>query len=443
MEYISLHIGHAGANIGLSSWDILSREHGINSDGQTETPTEIESHKRSTFFYELERNIWRPRAVFVDLEPLSCSSTDLFDSEDIVVGKEDTGGCWARSYYQVGPPLVELALERIRHQAERADSLSGFILSYSPAGGTGGSIASLLVDSIVASYPRKSLVDVSLASGAGVSSVGAYNTALTAHALGEHIDVSFMLGEGALLRRSRALGVEAPAHRHSNQVASQLVSSLTASVRCGGGIDSMASLQSMMVPFPRIQHVGVSLSLTPSRSPDGTPPAYRAPTASEMVPALFEKDSTISPFSAADGMLMASTIMFRGDTTPSAVNAAANRARARGHLFRQVNWASPLRMAGITYTRTAVPPGSFLRQQYRSALLLFNSSAVRHVWSGLGHRVDQMLSRGAFLHWYTRAGMDVRELEQAREGIRLLDNDYREIEGCDGSVSSSDESSVE
>jgi len=64
-EFIWIHIGQAGVQVGLACWELFCLEHGINLDG---TIRELTTNSTSMFSLSQD-NSYIPRALIVDTEP--------------------------------------------------------------------------------------------------------------------------------------------------------------------------------------------------------------------------------------------------------------------------------------------------------------------------------------------------------------------------------------
>lgn len=79
-EVISINLGQAGVQLGTVCWQLYCVEHGINPCGYPkeippgdygDVPTDNNTLQEGfhTFFMELPKGNFTPRALFVDLEP--------------------------------------------------------------------------------------------------------------------------------------------------------------------------------------------------------------------------------------------------------------------------------------------------------------------------------------------------------------------------------------
>ena len=213
-ECISSHVGQAGVQISNFCWELYRLEHGIQPDDQMLSDKTIGGgdDSFSTFFSETGAGKHVPRAALVDLEPTIIDEvrTDtyhqLFHPEQIVTGKEDA----ANNYSQ-----------------------------------------RLSVD-----YGRKSKLEFSIYPATQVSTavVKPYNSILTTHTILEHSDCAFVVDNEAIYDICyRNLDIEGPTYTNLNRLMSQIVSSITASLRCDGALNvDLTEVQTNLVPYPHI-----------------------------------------------------------------------------------------------------------------------------------------------------------------------------------------------
>ncbi|KAJ1443339.1 Tubulin/FtsZ, GTPase domain-containing protein, partial [Ochromonadaceae sp. CCMP2298] len=143
-EIITLQVGQCGNQIGSEFWKQLCAEHGISPDGTLHEYARNGDDRKDVFFYQADDDHFIPRNLMIDLEPRVINSIqsgtyrDLFNQENFFIAKEGggAGNNWASGYRQ-GAENEDAVLEMIDREADGSDSLEGFVLSHSIAGGTG------------------------------------------------------------------------------------------------------------------------------------------------------------------------------------------------------------------------------------------------------------------------------------------------------------------
>ncbi|KAK6913237.1 Tubulin/FtsZ, GTPase domain [Dillenia turbinata] len=263
-ECISIHIGQAGIQVGNACWELYCLEHGIRPDGQMPGDRTVGGGDDAfnTFFSETGAGKHVPRAVFVDLEPTvidevrTGSYRQLFHPEQLISGKEDAANNFARGHYTIGKEIVDLCLDRIRKLADNCTGLQGFLVFHAVGGGTGSGLGSLLLERLSVDYGKKSKLGFTVYPSPQVSTsvVEPYNSVLSTHSLLEHTDVSVLLDNEAIYDICRrSLDIERPTYTNLNRLISQVISSLTASLRFDGALNvDVTEFQTNLVPYPRI-----------------------------------------------------------------------------------------------------------------------------------------------------------------------------------------------
>ena len=137
-------------------------------------------------------------------------------------------------------------MERIRKLCDACTGLQGFLIFHSYGGGTGSGFTSLLMERLSVEYGKKAKLEFSIYPSPKVSTsvVEPYNSILTTHTTLEHSDVAFMVDNEAIYDICRRnLGVDRPSYFNLNRLISQVVSSVTASLRFEGALRIIPYLQ--------------------------------------------------------------------------------------------------------------------------------------------------------------------------------------------------------
>ncbi|KAL2621704.1 hypothetical protein R1flu_001909 [Riccia fluitans] len=405
----------------------------------------------NTFFTETGSGKHVPRAIFLDLEPIvidevrTGSYRVLFHPEQLISGKEDAANNFARGHYtesgfmpcmqhlrlnsikrRVGKEIVDLCLDRIRKLADNCTGLQGFLIFHAVGGGTGSGLGSLLLERLSVDYGKKSKLGFTVFPSPQVSTavVEPYNSVLSTHSLLEHTDVSVLLDNKAIYDICRrSLDTEHPTYTNLNRLISQIISSLTASLRFDGALNvDITEFQTNLVPYPRI-HFMLS-SYVPLISAEK---AYHEQlSVAEITNSAFEPSSMMAKCDPRHGKYMACCMMYRGDVVPKDVNSAVASIKCK-KTIQFVDWCPTGLKCGINYQLPTVVPGGDLAKVQRAVCMISNSTSVAEVFSRIDHKFDLMYAKRAFIHWYVGEGMEEGEFSEAREDLAALEKDYEEV----------------
>ncbi|CAI7920609.1 unnamed protein product [Closterium sp. NIES-54] len=267
------------------------------------------------------------------------------------------------------------------------------------------------------------------------SVVEPYNSVLSTHSLLEHTDVAVLLDNEAIYDICRrSLDIERPTYTNLNRLVSQVISSLTASLRFDGALNvDVTEFQTNLVPYPRI-HFMLS-SYAPVISAEK---AYHEQlSVAEITNSAFEPSSMMAKCDPRHGKYMACCLMFRGDVVPKDVNAAVATIKTK-RTIQFVDWCPTGFKCGINYQPPTVVPGGDLAKVQRAVCMISNSTSVAEVFSRIDHKFDLMYAKRAFVHWYVGEGMEEGEFSEAREDLAALEKDYEEV-GADSTEPGDDE----
>ncbi|OWF49291.1 Tubulin alpha chain [Mizuhopecten yessoensis] len=315
-----------------------------------------------------------------------------------LTGKEDAANNYARGHCTIGKEYADSVLDLVRKLSDNCSGLQGFLIFHNFAGGTGSGFASLLMERLSVDYGKKSKMEFAVYPAPQVSTsvVEPYNSILTTHTTLEHSDCAFMVDNEAIYDIcKRNLDIESPSYINLNRIISQIVSSITASLRFDEALNvDLNEFQTNLVPYPRI-HFPLA-TYAPIISAEK---AYNEQLGvGEITTACFEPQNQMVKCDPRNGKYMAVCLLYRGDVVPKDVNKAIGTIKTK-RLIQFVDWCPTVFKVGINYQPPTVIPGGVLAKVQRAVCMLSNTTAIAEAWARLDHKFDLMYARRAFVHW--------------------------------------------
>ena len=177
--------------VGYEFWKQLCLEHGITQDGLIRDDIEVETgDRKDVFFYQADDEHYIPRAILLDLEDRVINGIrtgdyrKLYNPENFLVDTQGggAGNNWASGYGQAKDKIEDI-MDMIDREADGSDSLEGFVVCHSIAGGTGSGMGSYMLEALNDRYSKKLVQTYSVFPNDGESNsdvvVQPYNSILT------------------------------------------------------------------------------------------------------------------------------------------------------------------------------------------------------------------------------------------------------------------------
>ncbi len=160
IDYLFLHCNFSV--VGSEFWKQLCSEHGISADGTLQEYAVAGEDRKDVFFYQADDDHFIPRNLMIDLEPgvihkiKTSAYKDLYNQENFFVCSEGggAGNNWASGHRQ-GAEHEDAVFEMVDREADNSDSLEGFVLCHSIAGGTGSGMGSYMLERLNDHFPKK------------------------------------------------------------------------------------------------------------------------------------------------------------------------------------------------------------------------------------------------------------------------------------------------
>jgi tubulin gamma len=450
-EIITLQVGQCGNQIGSEFWKQLCVEHGISRDGTLEDYVVNNTHpidtlssavddRKDVFFYQADDEHYIPRAILIDLEPrvihtiLSSPFANLYNPENIYLSSDGggAGNNWAYGYSK-GDHVHEEIIEMIDREADGSDSLEGFTLLHSIAGGTGSGLGSYLLERLNDRYPKKLIQTYSVfPNNEEVSDVVVqpYNSLLTLKRLTLHADSVVVLDNAALNRiAADRLHIANPTFAQTNQLVSTVMAASTTTLRYPGYMNNdLTSLMSSLIPTPRLHYLMTSYTPITSEQMDQAKGVRKTTVFDVMRRLLQPKNAMVSTHPTRKGCYIAILNIIQGEADPAQVHKSLQRIRER-KLANFIPWGP----ASIQVALTRKSP--YVQTPYRvNGLMIANHTSISFMFKRNLEQYDRLRKRNAFLEQYKREAIfseGLEEFDHSREILQELVDDYQNCESPD------------
>ena len=428
-EVICIHIGQGGVQMGETFWDLLSHEHHIRPD-RTLSESGMwygELSFKSFFKGTTETSTFTPRSLFVDLEPSSIDKIkvgtyrNFYEPYQLLSAKEDAASNFARGRYNVGKNIIDTTMDRIRKLVDDCSSLKGFLVFNTVGGGTGSGLGSLVLERLSDEYEKKSktVVGVFPSSKLSYYPTEAYNAIFASHYLLERQASTYVFENEALHQICQTqLDLEKPTYQDLNGLIAPIMSSVTTGWRYPG-----YDITEHWIPYYRLRFN--VCSYCPFWPADKT---YCFPhTIEELTTLVFKAENYAVTCNPKYSKHMAVGMVYRGDCSPKPVNEAIAKLKASNQV-RMINW-TPVSMINTAYgPDVGIRLGGMLAKIWRTVCAVSNSTGLIENFQRYVDNFNRMFAKRAYVHWYTKEGLEEFEFNQAKEDVESLIDDYGEAE---------------
>jgi tubulin gamma len=394
-----------------------------------------------------------PRALLIDLEPRVVNKLtrqgayrDLFNEENVFIA-QDGGGAgnnWASGFRQ-GEQHHEAVMDMIDRESDNSDSLEGFVMCHSIAGGTGSGMGSYLLEALNDHFPKKLVQTYSVfpnwTDNQSDVVVQPYNSVLTLKRLTLNADAVVVLDNTALNRIAvDRLKIETPTVEQLNSLVATIMAASTTTLRYPGYMNNdLIGLLASLIPTPRCHFLMTGytpLTIEDYYQNSGTAIGARsAPvrktTVLDVMRRLCQPDNimvsadTRKPSSCYISML---NIIQGNDVEPTQIHKALQRMRER-QTIKFIPWGP----ASIQVALARKSP--YLSSTNKvSGFMLANHTSMAELFDRLLGQYDKIRRRNAFLDNYRREPMfkdNLDEFDSARETVQCLVDEYRACERKD------------
>mmetsp|Transcript_44710 Transcript_44710/g.100945 ORF Transcript_44710/g.100945 Transcript_44710/m.100945 type:complete len:487 (+) Transcript_44710:172-1632(+) len=447
-EIVGIQVGQCGNQIGTEFWKQLCREHGISEEGYLEDFAMGIDDRKDVFFYQADDGHFIPRALLLDLEPgivknrlQRSAHRNLFNPENVFNAESGAGNNWAKGY-AAAEGYYEEVMDKIYREADNSDSLEGFILSHSIAGGTGSGMGSYLLERLNDHFPKKLIQTYSVFPDYKYQSdvvVQPYNSLLTLKRLALNADSVVVLDNTALtVIAEDRLRIQTPTIDQMNSIVSTVMAASTTTLRYPGYMNNdLVGLVASLIPTPRCHflmtgYTPIVLAAQADDSSGAKPSAERGDhvqktTVLEVMRRLLQPKNIMVSTSTKRGCYMSILNIIQGEVDPTQVHKALQRIRER----RLVNFI-PWGPAGIQVALSRKSPYVDTKHKV-SGMMLANHTCMAELFKRALAQYDTIISRNAYLHQFrpehAMFAEGNAEFDSCREVVQGLMEEYTAAEG--------------
>jgi len=437
-EIITLQVGQCGNQIGAEFWKLLCAEHGINQRGILEEYATNGDDRKDVFFYQADDEHYIPRALLIDMEPRVINTiqqseyADLYNPENIFISKDGggAGNNWAKGYHNAEKVQEEI-FDMVDREADGSDSLEGFVLIHSIAGGTGSGSGSYLLEHINDRYPKKLIQTYSvfpmLSTETSDVVVQPYNSVLTLKRLTLNADCVVVLDNTALNRIAMdRLKLQNPTFAQINSLVATVMAASTTTLRYPGYMNNdLIGMLASLIPTPRCHFLVTGYTpLTIDRQTS----AVRKTTVLDVMRRLLHTKNLMVSCSTRRGVYISILNIIQGEVDPTQVHKSLQRIRER-KLAKFIKWGP----ASIQVALSRQSP--YIQQTHKvNGLMMANHTSIAQLFDRCIKQYDKLRSRNAFLENYRQEPMfadGLEEFDRAREVVESLSEEYKAAETDD------------
>ncbi|KAI9694841.1 MAG: gamma-tubulin [Bathelium mastoideum] len=426
--------------VGSQFWQQLCQEHGISQNGNLEDFATEGGDRKDVFFYQSDDTRYIPRAILLDLEPRVINSIqtgaykNIYNPENFFIHKDGSGAGnnWAAGY-AAGEQVHEEVMDMIDREADGSDSLEGFMMLHSIAGGTGSGLGSYILERLNDRFPKKLIQTYSVfpdTDKGGDVVVQPYNSLLSMRRLTQNTDSVVVLDNGALARiAADTLHVQEPSFQQTNQLVSTVMCASTTTLRYPGYMhNDLVSLVASLIPVPRCHFLMTSYTPFTGENLSQAKTVRKTTVLDVMRRLLQPKNRMVSTNPSKSSCYLSILNIIQGEADPTDVHKSLLRIRER-RLATFIPWGPASIQVALTrkspYTQTPSSPRV-------SGLMLANHTGIATLFKRILAQYDRLRKRNAFLEQYKREDPfrdGLGEFDEARSVVAELIREYEDAEG--------------
>ncbi|KAG8419670.1 gamma-tubulin, variant 2 [Metarhizium acridum] len=282
--------------------------------------------------------------------------------------------------YQSGEAVCEDIMEMIDREADGSDSLEGFMMLHSIAGGTGSGLGSFLLERLNDRFPKKIIQTYSVfpdTTNSGDVVVHPYNSILSMRRLTQNADSVVVLDNGALSHiAADRLHVQEPSFGQTNQLVATVMSASTTTLRYPGYMhNDLVSILASLIPTPRCHFLMTAYTPFTGDQVEQAKTVRKTTVLDVMRRLLQPKNRMVSTVPGKKSCYISILNVIQGEVDPTDVHKSLLRIRER-RLATFIPWGPASIQVALTKRSPYIPMSHRV-----SGLMLANHTSIATVCS--------------------------------------------------------------
>jgi tubulin gamma len=413
----------------------LCQEHGINPEGVLEDFAVNSDDRKDVFFYQADDEHFIPRALLIDLEPgvinriKNSEFKHFYNPENFFFDKDGAGNNWAKGY-DFADQKEEEIFDMVEREAEGSDSLEGFVLAHSIAGGTGSGLGSYILERLNDRFPKKIIQTYSVFPNQDHTSdvvVQPYNSLLTMKRLALNVDCTIVLDNTSLNRIAEdRLGIVNASIQQTNSLISTVMAASTTTLRYPGYMNNdLVGLLASLIPTPRCHFL--MTGYTPMII-DKYVSSIKKTSVIDVMRRLLQTKNIMVSAQTKKGLYISILNIIQGDVDATQVHKSLQRIKEK-KLARMIEW-------GPSTIQVALSKKSpFVENPHKvSGLMMANHTSIRQLFQKIVKDYLGMKKMNAFIDQYKKEKMFEESLEEFDDSYNVIENlieEYKNAEKSD------------
>ncbi|KAK8838894.1 hypothetical protein M9Y10_032936 [Tritrichomonas musculus] len=414
-EIIQIQVGECGNRVGARFWERLRYESCINYNNEHEHDTSNSSIPQ-VYFRETEEQKMYPRSIMIgynhnQIDDVLTGENPKIYEYNYLYPYESHNSTWSRGNILNGNLHGTKIFEYIRKEVEACNSLQGFQICHSMAGGTGSGLSSYIINQIKDEYPDRVIMSHSIFPSFLIDDFVCqpYNFVLSMPTMINSVDEVICFDNEAITKTCTNYDkISNLSYGDLNFHISQVMSNSTCCFRFTGQFNSDLYKSINNHVFVKNLHFLISRN-TPILSRGSTGGYHPDYSFKKFASDLFNNDFLLADCNPQYGSYFAASAIFRGYKTPNEIE------------------EEMLKLNNCNIPKLLVSTFDHLFER-KKATMIENTTAIKNVFKRIGYNFQKLFSKNAFINWYTNDGLEKSQFEDSFESLKNLIDEYESYE---------------